>query len=111
MTADDSFAALMERFHTDENAAARGLFERYSRRLVALARRQFAQRFAHRVDPEDVVQSAFKSFFARRRDGKFRIGGWNNLWGLLTVITRRKCADRVDYLRAERRDVGRETAT
>jgi RNA polymerase sigma-70 factor (ECF subfamily) len=31
------------------------------------------------------------------------------VWSLLTVITLRKCADRVDYLRAKRRDVFRET--
>jgi RNA polymerase sigma-70 factor (ECF subfamily) len=32
------------------------------------------------------------------------------LWGLLTRITLRKCADRVRYYRAERRDVAREAA-
>jgi RNA polymerase sigma-70 factor (ECF subfamily) len=99
----------MERFRSDENAAARDVFQRFSRRLIALARQQFAQRLAHRIDPEDVVQSAFKSFFVRHRDGKLRVGNWNNLWGLLALIARRKCADRVEYLHAERRDVGRES--
>src|SRR5262249_40644087 len=104
----DSFTALLNRFHSDEDAAARDVVNRYSRRLIALTRRQFEPRLAHRVDPEDVVQSAFKSFFIRHREGKLRVGDWDNLWGLLTVITRRKCADRVEYLRAGRRDVDRE---
>lgn len=56
------------------------------------------------------MQSAFKSFFASHRDGKLRVGSWNNLWGLLTLITLRKCADRVEYLRAGRRDIDREVS-
>src|SRR5262249_50870529 len=63
-----------------------------------------------RVDPEDVVQSAFKSFFVRHRDGKLQVGDWGGLWHLLTLITLRKCADRVRYLQADRRDVAREAS-
>lgn len=105
-----SFTALLTRLHSDEDAAARDVFNRYSRQLIALTRRQFEARLAHRIDPEDVVQSAFKSFFIRHREGKLRVGDWDNLWALLSLITRRKCADRVEYLRAHRRDVDRETA-
>jgi RNA polymerase sigma factor (sigma-70 family) len=108
--ADRSFAALMEQLRSGEDDAAREVFERFARRLVGLARRQVEQRLAHRVDPEDVVQSAFKSFFVRHRQGKLEVGDWDGLWGLLTLITLRKCADRVEYLRAERRDVGREVS-
>jgi RNA polymerase sigma-70 factor (ECF subfamily) len=110
MTATDSFAALMDRLRADDDAASRDVFRRYAGQLVALARRQFEDRLAHRIDPEDVVQSALKSFFIRHRAGKLQVGNWNSLWGLLAVITRRKCADRVEYLRAERRDVGREVS-
>ena len=92
---------LLERLRSDEDAAARDVFQRFARRLVALTRRQFEPRLAHRVDPEDVVQSAFKSFFVRHREGKLQVGDWDNLWGLLTLITLRKCADRVEYLRAD----------
>jgi RNA polymerase sigma-70 factor (ECF subfamily) len=110
MTSADSFAALLERFHTDEDAAARDVLRRYSHQLLALTRRQFVPRLARRIDPEDVVQSAFKSFFVRHRDGKLRVDNWDALWGLLALITRRKCADRAEYLRAGRRDVGREVS-
>ena len=106
----DSFTALQERFRSDENAAARDVFKRYARQLVAFARRQFAPRLAHRIDPEDVVQSAFKSFFLGRREGKLRAGDWDKMWGLLALITQRKCADRIEYLRAQRRDIDREVS-
>jgi RNA polymerase sigma-70 factor (ECF subfamily) len=104
----DSFADLLNRLYSDEDAAARDVFQRYSRRLIAVTRRHIGPGLAHRVDPEDVVQSAFKSFFLRHREGKLRVGDWDNMWGLLALITRRKCADRVEYLRAGRRDVDRE---
>jgi RNA polymerase sigma-70 factor, ECF subfamily len=106
----DSFADLLDRLHSDEDAAARDVFQRYARRLIALTRRQFEPRLAHRVDPEDVVQSAFKSFFLRHREGKLLVSDWDNLWNLLTLITRRKCADRIEYLRAQRRDIDREVS-
>lgn len=94
----------------DEPARAEDVFRRFGRRLVALARRRIHGRLAHRIDPEDVVQSAFKSFFIRHQDGRLQVWNWNSLWGLLTRITVRKCADRAEYLRAARRDVGREAA-
>jgi RNA polymerase sigma-70 factor (ECF subfamily) len=85
-------------------------FERFTRRLVGLARGQLDARLLHKVDPEDVVQSAYKSFFLRYGEGGLAAEGWDGLWGLLTLITLRKCADRVRYYRAECRDVSREAA-
>src|SRR5262249_31059116 len=85
-------------------------FEHFTRRLVRLARRHLDERLQHKVDPEDVVQSAYKSFFLRYGEGALAAEGWNGLWGLLTTITVRKCADRARFHRAERRDITREVA-
>jgi RNA polymerase sigma-70 factor (ECF subfamily) len=106
----DSFAGLMERLRGGDDAAARVVFERYTRQLVALARRRLDERLAAKVDPEDVVQSAYKSFFVRQREGQLDVGNWQSLWGLLTVITLRKLADRAAHFRAARRDAAREVA-
>ena len=106
--ANDSFAGIMERLRDGEDAAAREVFARYTRQLVALARRRLDDRLAGKVDPEDVVQSAYKSFFVRQRAGQLEIGNWKNLWGLLTVITLRKLADRAAHFRANKRDARRE---
>jgi RNA polymerase sigma-70 factor (ECF subfamily) len=108
MPADDAFRALMDRLRSGEDAAAREVFERFAGRLIALTRRQFNQLLARKVDPEDVVQSAYKSFFVRHRAGKVEVGDWGGLWSLLTVITLRKCADRAEFFRADRRDAARE---
>lgn len=83
-------------------------FERYSRQLIGLARRHLGDRLRHKVDPEDVVQSAYKSLLLRYGEGGLAAEGWEGLWGLLTTITVRKCADRARFHQAERRDVRRE---
>lgn len=108
MPDDDSFPELMDRLRSGEDEAARDVFARFATRLVGLARRHLDGRLAVKVDPEDVVQSAYKSFFIRQRDGSLEIGNWDGLWGVLTMITLRKCADRAAYYRAGKRDVTRE---
>jgi RNA polymerase sigma-70 factor (ECF subfamily) len=109
MTSSDSFAQLMSRLKEGDQAAAAEVFGRFVRRLVALASNQFDSWLRLRVDVEGVVQSAFKSFFTGQDLGRFDgLADWDNLWGLLTVITLRKCYRRHEYFRAECRDPGRE---
>jgi RNA polymerase sigma-70 factor (ECF subfamily) len=84
-------------------------FERFTRRLIGLARAHLDTRLQHKIDPEDVVQSAYKSFFLRYGDAEIAAqGGLDGLWSLLTMITLRKCADRVRYFKADCRNVSRE---
>lgn len=109
MSTNDSFLDLMSRLKTGDDAAAQDVFVRFAGRLVGLARKHLDARLAQKMDPEDLVQSAYKSFFVRQRDGAFEIGSWDGLWGLLTVITLRKCADKAEHFGAQRRALSRET--
>jgi RNA polymerase sigma-70 factor, ECF subfamily len=90
--------------------ASAALFEQFSQRLIGLARCHLDARLKHKVDPEDVVQSAYKSFFLRYGDQMLTTQGSDALWGLLTVITLRKCADRARYHRADCRNVAQEAS-
>jgi RNA polymerase sigma-70 factor (ECF subfamily) len=108
MTASDSCGDVMARLRAGDQAAAREIFQRFVDRLIGLARHQLNVALRRKVDPEDVVQSAYKSFFFRYGAGKLEVHGWGSLWGLLTMITLRKCLDRIDYYQTERRDVRRE---
>jgi RNA polymerase sigma-70 factor (ECF subfamily) len=76
--------------------------------LVSLARRRLTRRICQKSGPEEVVQSAFRSFFRRLRLGQFELESWDSLWSLLAVITIRKCSARRDHYFAARRDVRRE---
>jgi RNA polymerase sigma-70 factor (ECF subfamily) len=100
----------MARLQARDSDAAREVFVRFTRQLLALASRQFGAGLRHKVDPEDVVQSAYKSFFQGCAAGTLQVDTWNGLWGLLTLIALRKCANRIAYHRAQRRDAGREVA-
>jgi RNA polymerase sigma-70 factor (ECF subfamily) len=106
----DSFAAFLSKLRARDNDAAQELFGRFTHQLIALAIQHIHAGLRHKVDPEDVVQSAFKSFFVRYGAGKLEVINWNSLWGLLTLITVRKCAERAAYHRAERRDAAREVS-
>jgi len=88
--------------------ASRALFQQFSQRLIGLARCHLDARLKNKVDPEDVVQSAYKSFFLRYGDQTLVTQGSDALWSLLTLITLRKCADRARYYRADCRDVNQE---
>src|SRR5215471_16679633 len=104
----DSFADFMSRLQARDDAAAQELFGRFTHQLIALALRHIDAGLRHKEDPEDVVQSAYKSFFFRYGTGKLEVVNWNSLWGLLTLITVRKCAERAAYHRAARREAARE---
>lgn len=107
---DHSFDQLMTRLRAGDDAAATEVFHRFAHRLIGLARSQLDHLIRQKVDPEDILQSVYQSFFTRHAQGHFEVDGWDSLWGLLTVITVRKCAYRRKYYRAACRDVERESA-
>src|SRR5437763_5100383 len=106
----DSFPEFLARLQRRDDAAAQELFGRFAHQLIALAHRHIGAGLRHKVDPEDVVQSAYKSFFVRYGGGNLEAVNWNSLWGLLTLITVRKCAERVAYHRAACRNAAREVS-
>jgi DNA-directed RNA polymerase specialized sigma24 family protein len=84
------------------------VFRRYARRLVGLAARRFDGQMRERIDVEDAVLSACKSFFLRCRQDAFDLANWDELWSILAMITLRKCGHRFEHARAARRDVAHE---
>jgi RNA polymerase sigma-70 factor (ECF subfamily) len=106
----ESFSRFMAELRGGDDVAAAEFFNRYSLRLVELARNRLGKRLAQKVDPEDVMQSVLKSFFRRRDHDSFKFDDWDNLWAMLIVLTLRKCGKWVDHFRAAKRDVRREVA-
>ena len=90
-----------------DDDAATDLFDRYVHRLSALAKSRLAPRLKSRVDPEDIVLSAWRSFFVAARDGRFQVSESGDLWALLTTITLRKLYRTAAHHGAEKRDARR----
>ena len=65
---------------------------------------------AQRVDPEDIVQSVFRTFFRRATLGQYTVPEGEELWKLLLVIALNKVRATGSYHRAAKRDL-RRTAT
>jgi RNA polymerase sigma-70 factor (ECF subfamily) len=82
--------------------------EQYRARLCHLVEREMDRRFRPKEDPEDVVQSAFRTFFRRNAQGEFHIDSSVDLWRLLETITRRKILKHVEKLGAGKRSPKRE---
>ena len=84
--------------------------DRYSHGLVELARRHLPQRVRGRLDPEDVVQSVYHSFFRRLNDGRFKFDDSHDVWRLLAAMTFHKTQNAVKHHQQQRRDVRRDYA-
>jgi RNA polymerase sigma-70 factor (ECF subfamily) len=99
---------LLAAWRQGDQAAAAELFASYAGRLVALARGRLSARFAGRIDPEDVVQSACRSFFDAARRGRVEVQPEGDLWPLLVAITLNKLHLQVQRNARQKRDVQRE---
>jgi RNA polymerase sigma-70 factor (ECF subfamily) len=106
--ADNESAELVQRWRNGDQQAATQLVERFTERLLALARSQLSDKLTRRLDPEDVVQSAYRSFFAGARGDRYVLERCGDLWRLLAAITLHKLHHQVARHTAHCRSVERE---
>jgi RNA polymerase sigma factor (sigma-70 family) len=109
MPQDRSFEDLKKGLRTGDKEAASKVFHRYSQRLIALAQRRLEPQIRGKIDPEDVLQSVFRSFFTRQAAGQMEeLETWDHLWNTLVLITVRKCRRKLRFFHEPNRDVQRE---
>ena len=99
---------LLARYQAGDQAAADEMFRRYVSRLTVLARARLAPRVARRVDADDIVMSAYRSFFVRARGGRLSLRRSGDLWRLLAAITINKVRRQAAHHQAEKRSIRRE---
>lgn len=107
-TSPDSSAELLARWRAGDQQAAGKLWRRYAVRLIALARSRLSSSMNRHVDPEDLVQSAYRCFFAGDRGERYVLRHSGDFWRLLVAITLHKVHDQAKRQRRQKRDFGVE---
>jgi RNA polymerase sigma factor (sigma-70 family) len=100
----------LDSLRAGDQRAAQKVFLTYVERLLHLIRGRLSQWLARRVDPEDILQSVFCTFFLRVREGHFTFNEEDDLGKVLVSITIRKVLRQVAFHRAAKRDPAVETA-
>jgi RNA polymerase sigma-70 factor, ECF subfamily len=99
--------SLLRRLQHGQSDASTELYLRYAERLLALAASQSSPDLVRRVDPEDIVQSVFRTFFRRASLGHYTVPDGEEIWKLLLVIALNKVRATGAFHRAAKRDVRR----
>lgn len=99
---------LLNQLRAGDERAAQHVFDAYVDSLLHLARKRISQRLARRVDPEDIVQSVFRTFFRRVKSGQLVVAEEDDLGKLLTRITVRKALRQAARHTAAKRDCTQE---
>ena len=90
------------------SAASMEVFDRYVKRLMALVRTRMSAKLQRRADPEDIVQSAYRSFFLHAQSEEYVWRRSGDLWRLLAGITLHKLYGQIEWHSAARRDMAKE---
>lgn len=111
LDAEESITRWIDGVRNGDQEAARRLWDTFFHRLTLIARQRLQHANRTVSDEEDVVLSAFKSFCAGIRKGRFPdLKDREDLWRLLFVITARKVADQFAYQRRDKRDSRRDAS-
>jgi DNA-directed RNA polymerase specialized sigma24 family protein len=107
VSTDDSVTMWIEGLKAGQETAAAKLWAQFYSRLIALACKKLRDLPRRAADEEDVVVSAFESFFRRAQAGQFpRLHDRHDLWQLLVTITERKALNQVRNVTREKRGGG-----
>lgn len=102
-------ASLFREAAADSPEAQSELHRRYAARMVSLIRSRLRDSVRSRFDAEDVVNSAFRSFFAGLSEGQFLLPPTGGLWPLLAQISLHKLHRTTEHHHREKRSVASES--
>ncbi len=104
MNLDELIAA----WQLGDQEAAGEIFARFSKQLLPVVRRKLHPRLLSKIDPEDIVQSVYRTVVRRQKEGTIDLHGAPELAALLMTIAVRKCIDKARYYFSQQRDPRRE---
>lgn len=98
---------LLEQYRQGQMDASTQIYLKYADRLIGMTSKKSSAELSRHVDPEDIVQSVFRTFFRRVDKGQYDVPEGEEIWKLLLVITLNKIRAVVAHNRAAKRDVRR----
>ncbi len=107
---DDGWHRLIQGLRAGDERVVAEFCDRYGDALQRVADRHLAAGVRRRVGPEDVVQSAFRTFFRRARGGEFQLADGDALWRLLCAIALTKAREQTRFHLRKKRGMDRETS-
>jgi len=107
-SSDGQSSIWLERLADGEADAVQQFWDRFGFRMQRLAEKNIGKKLAKRVDAEDVVQSACRTFFRRVGDGKLRVATSDKLWNLMCVIVLLKTRQVARFHFRDKRALSRE---
>jgi RNA polymerase sigma-70 factor (ECF subfamily) len=97
--------SLLQKLKDGHESAATALYVRYAGHLRALTARQSSAALSARMDPDDIVQSVFRTFFRRVNTDQYEVPRGDDLWKLFLVIALNKIRNAAAHHTAAKRDV------
>ncbi len=108
MSGEGSITQWLGQIQEGDSLAAQRLWERYYRRLTALAHKKLRDAPRRAADEEDVVQSAFKCFYQGVEAGRFpKLDDRDDLWRILVTLTANKAINQFRHETRLKRNRGK----
>jgi RNA polymerase sigma factor (sigma-70 family) len=84
---DEDWDRMIHGLREGDQQACSEFWNRFGPMLEGVARQRLSERLQRRVGPDDVVQSACRTFFRRVSSGQFELPDSDALWRLMCAIT------------------------
>ena len=101
---------LLENYQNGDSQAAFEIYSRYAKRLFSLAKSRIGAKLATKIDPDDILQSAFQAFFVKADRDEVYYNSKGDLWRLLAAICINHVKREVERYGAAKRDLTIEVA-
>jgi RNA polymerase sigma-70 factor, ECF subfamily len=99
--------SLVLRLRSGDESAASEVYNRYANRVFGLVHQQMTDRLRAQIQPEDIVQSVFKSVFRGISLGSYEAPEGGTLWQLMAIVAVHKVRRNARRRTALRRDARR----
>jgi RNA polymerase sigma factor (sigma-70 family) len=105
---DERWERLIRGLRDGDPVVVREFCDQYGALLERVAAKHLGGPLRRRVGPEDIAQSACRTFLRRARAGEFQLADGEGLWRLLCAITLDKVREQARFHRRQKRGLDRE---